>query len=264
MWAYLALAVVLILIIICFTFAFQPQNVQQMDPIPENTFSFPVHIINLDRNPERYEYVTKQLDTLGITDYSRISAMDGFKADPQEMIKLGIDTEFVHKERGAAGCAASHVKTWRQIADNKSGWTLILEDDAHFHPDFVKLFSKYWNKVPRDASIIYPGYSCDNINETLPLIVSESVLCTHAYIINWQGAERLLNNIPKKTGIDIEIANYFRHKTGSYIFNGTSIVEGIRPYDYKEANGRKCTFNGIIYQNQQDYGNTTKAEHTTF
>jgi GR25 family glycosyltransferase involved in LPS biosynthesis len=267
MWAYIFLAIILIIIIILFVVGFQSQNpISPMDSIEENTMPFPIFIINLDRKHERYEYVRNQLDNMGLTNYTRMSGVDGFKIDPNEMITLGVSPKLIEKGKGLAGCASSHIRMWRHIAENKLGWTLILEDDAHFHPDFVRLFSKYWNQVPNDAKIIFPGYcGSDKLERSRTRVLSNSVMCLQGYMINWQGAQFLLDKLtPVDQPIDIAIADYFKHRDGSYIFNGNAIIDGVCPNDYKKSNGRKCMFNGIIYQNHEEQGSTIHKEETVY
>ena len=64
--------------------------------------------------------------------------------------------------------------------------------------------------------------------------------------------------------IDQHITTHFKNNYGSFIFNGRAIINGVRPDDYKINNGDKCMFNGIIYQNREEYGRTIYTEHTTF
>lgn len=233
--------------------------------IPTPLSSLPIVIINLDRKPERYRYVSEQLDSLGLNNYRRISAVDGFQISDDEFRQFGLTDELI-KRRGIAGCAASHVKVWRHIVENKLEQCLVLEDDAHFHPEFMKLFHQYRSQVPNDYKIMYPGY-CTDEND-LPAnkaVVQKSVLCTQSYIVSWQGAQYLLDNLlPIADPIDIAIDNHFKHHSGSYIFNGNVTIDGIRPNDYKEANGRRCMFNGIIYQNHEEQGSTIHQYDTVY
>jgi hypothetical protein len=92
-------------------------------------------------------------------------------------------------------------------------------------------------------------------------------MCLHAYLINWKGAEFLLNNIfPVNEPIDIEIVKCFDkfNKKGSYIFNSNMYINDIRPEDYKDKNGRKCMFNGIVFQNHEEQGSTIHQEETVY
>ena len=90
-------------------------------------------------------------------------------------------------------------------------------------------------------------------------------MCLHGYMINYKGAEYLLNNLlPMDNPIDQHITEHFAMNYGSFIFNGRAMINGIRPDDYKINNGDKCMFNGIIYQNREEYGRTIYNENTTF
>lgn len=262
---YILFAICLIAIIIGFVFVFQAQTQETLDAITGETFPFETYVINLDRKPERYKYVSEQLNQLGIKNYKRVSAVDGFNGDPNEMLKLGVSQQLIDKGKGLAGCAASHLSMWRHIADDKLDWTLILEDDAHFHPDFIKLFPEYWKNVPKDAIIVFPGYCCEDFKNNSSLVISNNVMCSHGYMINWKGARYLLDAlIPIKEPIDIVISNHFKRIPGSYIFNGNAVINGIRPNDYKESNDSRCMFNGIIYQNRKDQGSTIHGPETVF
>lgn len=229
-------------------------------------FPFGIYIINLDRKPERYEYVTNQLKNMGISNYQKWTAVDGFKTTDDILRNEGITQRLIDQGRGLAGCAASHVKLWKHIANNKLGWTLILEDDTNFHPKFIELFNEYWKEVPKDAKIIFPGYcGPEEIEESPEKIIEHAVMCLHGYMISWEGAQYLLDKLlPIDLPVDIPIDNHFKENSGSYIFNGNAIVSGIRPNDYKEQNGKRCMFNGIIYQNQQEAGSTIHKEETVF
>ena len=103
----------------------------------ESSFPYPVFILNLNRKPERYIYVKNQLDKMGIKNYRRVSAIDGFNTPLEKFRDFGIDPKLT-EHKGIAGCAATHVAVWKHIAENKYGWSLILEDDAHFHPNFMQ------------------------------------------------------------------------------------------------------------------------------
>ena len=244
---------------------FVSENMQEfMDPISNNSFDFPIYIINLDRKVERYTYVRNQLDKMKITNYRRVSAIDGFKLTTDKLLSFGLTSELAER-KGLAGCAASHIKVWKHIAENKLGWTLILEDDAHFHPDFMKIFSEYWKHCPKNAKIIFPGFSTDaSVENSNKMIIEKSVMCTHAYMLRWQGAQELLDNLlPISQPVDIALDNYLKDK-GCFIFNGNISIDGLRPNNYKEANGRRCMFNGIVYQNHEEQGSTIHGIETVY
>lgn len=112
MFTLIALIVVLIAMLILLTIALQPPIATElMDPIDEGSFPFPVFIINLDRKPERYKYVTDQLDSMNITNYQRISGTDGFKSDPQEIMNTGVSSILIDKGKGVSRLCSQSSKS---------------------------------------------------------------------------------------------------------------------------------------------------------
>lgn len=260
----LVILVILIIIVVIGCWLSNKSTQEMMEPIQENTFPFQTFIINLDRKPERYKYVSEQLNKFKIYNYSKWVATDGFKVKDEEMLEIGVSQTLINKGRGLAGCASSHMKLWKHIADNNLDWVLILEDDAHFHPQFMNLFHQYWNKTPKNSKIIFPGW-CTQENGSVDPIIESSCMCLHGYMINGINAKYLLNNLPEMDEpIDIIITEYFRNRSGIVMFNGNANMNGIRPNNYKFAGGRCCMFNGIIYQNHEQQGSTIHKEETVF
>jgi len=223
-------------------------------------FDFPILVVSLDRKQERYEYVKQQLDNMGLTKYQKFSAVDGQLTSLEEFMYFGLSRGMARANKGAAACASSHINVWRHIAARKMGWTLILEDDANFHPDFATLFPEYWQQIPQAAKIIFAGHchSHGGENGRFP-IVSKAGMCTHAYMINAESAEYLLQKLlPLDDAVDISLIRHFKKNTGAYLFNGNATVSGIRPNDYKEKQGQRCSFNGLIYQNQETHPSTIR------
>lgn len=95
------------------------------------------YLINLDRSPERLEYMSKQLSLAGIA-YEKIVAVDGKLFD----FKDYYDDELASKLNGSSladvekGCALSHRRAMEKALEDNVDYALILEDDveipAHF------------------------------------------------------------------------------------------------------------------------------------
>ena len=164
--------------------------------------------------------------------------------------------------RGDSGCSSSHIKLWKYIHENELDWILILEDDANFHPNFKDIFYRYWNDVPQDAYIVYPGHDGTGKIDFpfIKTVLNKSPMCCcHGYMINHKGAKYLLDNIlPTKLPIDMSMAILFKKdkSKGVYIFNDKVTIDGIKLSSHKKQNGKKCEFEGIIYQNQEEYKST--------
>jgi len=275
----LTLVLILILVIVI---VYYSQQTHCMEPIKsKDEFPFNTYVINLDRKPERYHYAKNGVHNVGIKNVQRLSGTDGHILTSSEMQRHGLTKEFSEK-KGLAGCAASHVRMWKDIVRNKMGWTLILEDDVHFHPKFNELFQSYWKQVPKDALIVFPGYcgggpivDGDNSNQNNSAsenknVQHASVMCLHAYMVSHVGAKYLLDHLlPLNVPVDIAIVEHFRNARGSYVFNGNDNVvlpdgTSLRPHDYKNAMGNKCKFSGIVYQNHEEQGSTIHKMDTVF
>lgn len=108
-------------------------------------------LINLDRRPDRLEYVTKQLDELGIG-FERVVAIDG-KGCSAEQLRFFDRDRFVLECKkkpvmGEIGCALSHRLVWQQMVTRQIPYALILEDDIKIDPRLKLILSnpEYYQK----------------------------------------------------------------------------------------------------------------------
>jgi len=135
----------------------------------------PAIVISLERRPDRMEECAQKLmkNCAGIQ-YQRFVATDG-KATPipesevvyswstvknvvyQKLraVRKGWDDLDSYQERqlvlspGERGCASSHILAWRYCIEHSGGEErplLVLEDDADPTPEFVKVFSRAWQR----------------------------------------------------------------------------------------------------------------------
>ena len=90
----------------------------------------PLYIINLDGQPERWQWMKDQLDYWQVTNYERMSAFDGREDDLSEIIS-GRYPDAVSS--GEVGCVTSHLKSikhWYDTTDTEYG--IFMEDDCDF------------------------------------------------------------------------------------------------------------------------------------
>jgi GR25 family glycosyltransferase involved in LPS biosynthesis len=114
--------------------------------------------INLDRRPDRNEYMENELCRLGLNGV-RISAVDGITLTNEEKTywidnnKFNTITKNTESIYGQIGRYLSHLKTLKYAADNNIENLLILEDDCKFlseHNDISIC-------VPANTDIFYLG-----------------------------------------------------------------------------------------------------------
>ena len=153
----------------------------------------PLYIINLDGQPERWQWMKDQLDYWQVTNYERISAFDGRDDDLSQIIS-GRYPEAVSS--GEVGCVTSHLKSikhWYETTDTEYG--IFMEDDCDFcsvkHWPFS--WREFMSRMPYDwdclqIAIINPRRLIANIH---PRYVDD--FSTACFVVNRRYAEKLMH-----------------------------------------------------------------------
>jgi hypothetical protein len=81
-----------------------------------------VSVINLKHRKDRYESFTRQMESLGITDWTRIEAVNGTAQFPETNGFFA----------GSAGCTLSHIAALEQVDWSACRAAMICEDDVEF------------------------------------------------------------------------------------------------------------------------------------
>ena len=115
----------------------------------------PMHVINLDRSPERLRLFNERNQHLG--EVTRVRATDGSTLDRAELIRTGYLTEDCTYLAGALGCAMSHVKLWEMAASENRSIT-IFEDDIASSYQFVPQATALLSALPEDWDFVQWGY----------------------------------------------------------------------------------------------------------
>lgn len=150
-----------------------------------------VFLINLDRREDRLQFITKQLNKVGIQ-AERISAVDGNQLDPDPKIGNGWN----HK--GVAGCALSHRKVIEIAKDKGYSNFLVIEDDTVFCDDFLNKIDLYMSQVPLDWDMLYFGGN--HLGQLRPQNVNVGrcthTLTTNCYVMQSSMYDDVLENLP--------------------------------------------------------------------
>ena len=118
--------------------------------------------INLDRRPDRWQRIQKELARHSIDSVERFSAIDGATV---EKIAGWIHTP------GAYGCLLSHVEVVKEARQSGAPAVLIFEDDTVLDPDFQNKFTTFIKEVPDDWDMLYLGA----LHKDAPVKISEHV-----------------------------------------------------------------------------------------
>ena len=106
--------------------------------------SFPVFVINLERDTLRREHMVEQLHRLGIK-AEFVPAVDGRTLSPSERAAYDRNKALriygVEMMDSEIGCYLSHFRLYERMVDEDIGFALVLEDDVEIGPELLSLLS---------------------------------------------------------------------------------------------------------------------------
>jgi GR25 family glycosyltransferase involved in LPS biosynthesis len=182
-----------------------------------------IYYINLDRRPDRNIHFINQCKAsdLPMDKVFRMRAIDGltymFSLDEETLFK---NADFLHLPRTTVhklmGNQLSHYYILHDIVRKNHAYSIILQDDAIFIPDFKTYIDELIPKIPDDAEIINLGlhavaeYSyfepwvfhttTNDVDKISKEVVNSHICkmkpdmnpCSLAYIVTLQGAKNMI------------------------------------------------------------------------
>lgn len=108
-----------------------------MPPLRSPALSLPIFVINLDRRPDRRDFMAAQLDALGLP-WERVSAHDMADVDEARLRReVALEGHVIGMGRGSQCCALTNFDIYRQIAAGDAPAALILQDDVVLSPNIA-------------------------------------------------------------------------------------------------------------------------------
>jgi len=200
-----------------------------------------VAVVNLDRQPSRWQRLGAQLERIPLTDgrvlkdiTNRVSAVDGlhvaladFSSDVSRSYTLqdfyNVDPQpsldHIADRRGVVvacspqelAVAESHLRIWRQVAEGTES-ILVLEDDAEFGPGFGRTVERAWAELLSVSStgfdLLYLSYRAvesglraERCGDSL-IRPSGGLWWMSGYVLSPRGARRLIGALPIVGPID--------------------------------------------------------------
>ena len=152
----------------------------------------PIYCINLDGQPERWEYMENQFKHWEIENYERISAYDGREDDLSDIIS-GRYPEMMSS--GEIGCTTSHLKAMKHFLDTSDApYAIMMEDDCNL--DMVKFWNFTWNDfiahAPYDYDVIQLAIICTGDMHVRLHKRFVNDFSTACYVITRHHAEKLV------------------------------------------------------------------------
>lgn len=223
--------------------AFGPAVAAGRDPITD------IHVINLDRQPERLLAVHRELDRIvdacgqplsrrlirhsacdarvgtlespGIDPYYTLA--DQLFVEPQpHVLPANFDlSRPIRMSDAEVAVAQSHIDVWKKIAGSAAPYALVLEDDVWFERRFGRLVDTVWHELgatePAEPSfdVLYLSYK--EVKYGAPkTAVSQNVFrptrglwYLSGYVLSKRGAQRLLALLPCRGPVDLWINQKF-------------------------------------------------------
>ncbi|HEX3860628.1 MAG TPA: glycosyltransferase family 25 protein [Stellaceae bacterium] len=133
-----------------------------------------VHLINLDRSPERLRKFQKL--NAHLTEVIKVSAVDGADItsfDKKALIEDGTITERLQYPSGTLACAISHINLWKKAVSEDRVVT-IFEDDTVVSYRFQNVAPTIVSRLPSDWGIIKWGHNFNGCFLWLDLEYSKS------------------------------------------------------------------------------------------
>jgi GR25 family glycosyltransferase involved in LPS biosynthesis len=214
-----------------------------------------IYIINLKERTDRWKDCLIQLNKYNIENYERFEAIrpDLKKIDPIQYSKnnLKMDEKYII---GALGCKLSHIEIIKNAKKNSYKQILILEDDFLLCENFIEKYNKIYSDIEKkkiNIDILYLGFSIVRKEPFIDTSINnlkkvKSVHTTHAYIINYNFYDTILEELEKcHCEIDVCYANC-QKKYNMY---------GI----YPSLISQRTSFSDITHRNV-DYSNFIKLD----
>ena len=152
----------------------------------------PIYCINLDGQPERWQYMEDQFKYWEIENYTRISAYDGREDDLGDILKGRYPDNM---NSGEVGCTTSHLKAIRHfVEETDEPYAIMMEDDCSL--DLVRFWNFTWKdfygRIPYDWDVVQISIICtgDIHVKIHKRFVNE--FSTACYLITRHHAEKLL------------------------------------------------------------------------
>jgi GR25 family glycosyltransferase involved in LPS biosynthesis len=165
----------------------------------QNFFDY-IYVINLDKRPDRWTKVQKQLEYACITKAVRFPA--------------------IAKNPSWVGCFESHLAILQKAAGDGAKNVLILEDDAELYSNWLPSWQASRKQIDADWDMIYLGFNL-NPDANLPppfaapnLLRLNDALTTHAYAVNGKYLAKLIEYVKSAIGTNIPIDVVYSRKFG--------------------------------------------------
>lgn len=170
------------------------------------------YVINMEKDHDRREFITAQLDNLGMA-YTFFKGVygKGLSAAELEQHYNQNKAQLAWRELtlGEIGCALSHIGIWRDMVENGVSHALILEDDAQLSKDVPRVLEKLAacflpdqpiltlltrvKRYRRKNCLLLDGFQVAEIFDNS--LIYGDVFGAHGYFLTQRAAQRMLEQL---------------------------------------------------------------------
>lgn len=203
----------------------------------------PVYCINLKRSAWRRKVVARQVERMGLKDFSFVEAVDAQDLTLDSVIASGLyDPEECKRWHtrdltlAEIACSLSHIECYRLFVESGAEWAIVLEDDALFRCSRIRRLRI--TDIPAWADIVFLHAVTDRtppLQKLGPMLYSDASYKSSAgaYLLTRSAAQRLLS-----------VATPIRHAADGLL--GRSLENKADETHLFRQQGSTITLRGII------------------
>lgn len=219
---------------------FGKKKVKKAFSINEKRYIEQVYIINLDRKPDRWKSIKKELNRIAIGNNQRLSNIskrfsaidakyykggenknilpyyflsDQFKVEPYENYEiLDKDSDYkIDMTKQEIAITLSHIGVWKKMVEDNVEYALILEDDVFFTKNFSTKIDEIWSYISkRNFDMLFLSF--DYVKGTDLSLINENEIVhkpnagiwqASGYILSKEGVKKLLGSLPVYGPVDL-------------------------------------------------------------
>lgn len=166
-------------------------------------FQLPAFIINLERSPERRQYIVAHLSSLGIPP-TITNAVDGKALSMATLVQDGTYDDALCQRTfdrslslGEIACSMSHLAIYRRMVEQDIPVALVSEDDAKFPADALAQLEALLAAAPADWELLQLRYDARRHESLTPPFVhfpyeNGLPVGSTAYLIRRSAAQKIL------------------------------------------------------------------------
>ena len=181
-----------------------------------------IYWINLDRSVDRRQRMEKMFEDPVFAEKKiiRISAVDGKSHDIEQVLNANFQGMTPDKfTRVEYACLLSHLNAIKRFSESNDKNVLIMEDDMtlEFKPHWKKSVKQIMENAPNDWETIQLCYIISNmVPQQIYTKNTGNLFSTGAYIINQNGAKKILNDSTKHI-----LNQNIKHPADNYLIGST-------------------------------------------